>query len=77
MIFIILYYLVIFSIFIAGLFFIIGSIKNLTLLVDVKDDYQNMYPYTILKKMGPNAIKVFHIIIGFVFCIIAIALLAR
>ena len=42
MIFIILYYLVIFSIFIAGLFFIIGSIKNLTLLVDVKDDYQNM-----------------------------------
>jgi hypothetical protein len=74
MFFVILYYIVIAAIFFAGLFIILGSIKKVSFLIDVDDYYNNMYPYTVLKKIGPNAIRIFHLIIGLVFCVMAIVI---
>ncbi len=47
-----------------GLFIIIGSLKNIGYLVKYQDYGIFSWSYYLLSKLGPNAIKIFHILIG-------------
>lgn len=47
-----------------GLFFIIGSLKNVDFLVNYQNYGIFSWSYYLLNKIGPNAIKIFHISIG-------------
>ena len=56
--------IVVMPIFGLGMFFIIGSLRSISYLVKYQDYGIFSWSYYLLSKLGPNAIKVFHILIG-------------
>jgi hypothetical protein len=56
--------IVVMPVFGLGMFLIIGSLKNIEYLVKYQDYGIFSWSYLLLSKLGPNAIKIFHILIG-------------
>lgn len=67
--------IVVMPIFGLGMFFIIGSLRNISYLVKYQDYSVFSWSYYLLSKLGPNSIKVFHILIGIGMLLLSMELL--
>lgn len=47
-----------------GIFIIVGCYKNIDYLVSYKSYGMFSFPYNLLNKLGDNAIKIYHYIVG-------------
>ncbi len=54
-----------FPFFLIGMFLLIGSIVKIRFLITPPNNWFIYFPYSYLSKFGNNAIRIYHIIIGF------------
>lgn len=50
--------------FLAGIYMVVGTLRGVGSLVNAPEGWESVYPYKLVKKMGPRGVSYLHIFEG-------------